>query len=66
MKRRLAAGRSGQSTVEYMLLVSVLVIGLGVAAYAFIPAFSEGTRGLGADASGLFDAGTQDGGGERR
>ena len=41
--------RSGQSTVEYMLLISVVVIAIVAAAYVFIPYFQEGTEELGGD-----------------
>lgn len=58
--------RRGQSTVEYVMLIAVLVIGLLVAAYAFVPGFSDGVDGLGGDVEGLFGAGTQNGGGDMR
>ena len=58
--------RRGQSTVEYVLLVSVLVIGLLVAAYAFVPAFSQGAGALEGDITGLFGSGTQNGAGDKR
>ena len=58
--------RRGQATTEYFLLISVAVIGLAVAAYAFIPGFSEGMTGLGSDASTLFGSGTSDGSGNKR
>lgn len=58
--------RSGQATTEYMLLVAVLIIGLLVAAYAFLPGFSEGVDGLGSDVQGLFSSGTQNGAGDMR
>ncbi len=46
--------RRGQSTVEWMLIVSVLIVGLLVAAYAFLPGFNRGVRHLGSDMSNLF------------
>lgn len=58
--------RRGQSTVEYVLIIAVLVIGLLVAAYAFVPGFSQGVDGLGDDVEGLFGAGTQNGSGGMR
>jgi Flp pilus assembly pilin Flp len=36
----------GQSTVEYMLLISVVVIAIVAAAYVFVPKFSDGTGKL--------------------
>ena len=68
-RARVAAGRDGrrgQSTVEYVLLVAVLVVGLLVAAYAFVPGFSDGVAGLGRDVEGLFGAAGTTGSGEMR
>ena len=49
--------RSGQSTVEWALVVSVLVIALVAAAYVFIPSFqAEMQRGGGA-LRGLYTSG---------
>jgi len=39
----------GQSTVEYMLLISVIVIAIVAAAYTFVPLFQEGVKKLGED-----------------
>lgn len=39
----------GQSTVEYMLLISVVVIAIVAAAYVFVPMFTEGVEDLGDD-----------------
>ena len=58
--------RRGQSTVEWMLLVSMLVVGLLVAAYAFLPNFQRGVRELGTDVSSLFAQGESDGSGDMR
>lgn len=58
--------RRGQATTEYFLLISVAVVGLAVAAYAFIPGFSEGIRHLGSDASGLLGSGGANGSNDRR
>ena len=43
--------RSGQTTTEYMILISVIVIAVVAAAYVFIPSFKEGVRALGDDVS---------------
>lgn len=43
--------RSGQSTVEYMLLISVVVIAIVAAAYVFLDPFKEGVETLGNDVS---------------
>ena len=56
----------GQSTVELMLLVSVLVIGLVAAAYAFMPDFQKGVSELGDDIGTLFAEGEQNGSGDMR
>ncbi len=58
--------RRGQSTIEWMLIVSVLAIGLAVAAYAFIPGFQSGVKGLGIDIDTLFAAGETNGSGNMR
>ncbi len=58
--------RRGQSTVESMLLVAVVVVGLALAAYAFVPGFQAGVRGLGDDMDTLFSQAEQDGSGDRR
>ena len=36
----------GQSTVEYMLLISVIVIAIVAAAYIFMPTFQSGVEAL--------------------
>ncbi|MDP2314184.1 MAG: hypothetical protein Q8P41_14875 [Pseudomonadota bacterium] len=58
--------RRGQATTEYFLLVSVAVVGLAVAAYAFIPGFQEGVIGLTTDTRTLFGAGTSNGSSDAR
>ena len=58
--------RRGQATTEYFLLISVAVVGLAVAAYAFVPGFSDGMDALGDDASSLLGAGTENGSGNKR
>jgi hypothetical protein len=58
--------RRGQATTEYFVLLSALVIGLLVAAYAFLPSFSDGMDDMGDDATRLLSAGTQDGHGDKR
>jgi Flp pilus assembly pilin Flp len=39
-------GNVGQTATEYMLIVSVIVLGLVAVASHFIPAFEEGITGL--------------------
>jgi hypothetical protein len=57
---------AGQATTEYLLLLSFLGVALVVAAYAFIPGFTEGVDGLGDDAAGLLGAGPRNGSGDKR
>lgn len=47
----------GQSTVEYMLLISVIVIALVAAAYVFVPVFKDGVRDLAADVKQILSTG---------
>ncbi len=58
--------RRGQSTVEWMLIVAMIVVGLVVAAYAFVPGFQRGVRELGTDVTSLFAQGESDGSGDMR
>jgi len=57
--------RSGQSTVEYMMLISVVVIAIVAAAYAFLDPFEKGVEKLGNDVSNTLATGDirMDGGG---
>ncbi|MED5371086.1 MAG: hypothetical protein VX899_08745 [Myxococcota bacterium] len=47
--------RSGQSTVEFMLAISVVVIGVAAAAYVFIGPLQEGMEALDDDTRILLD-----------
>jgi Flp pilus assembly pilin Flp len=47
----------GQSTVEYMLLISVIVIAIVAAAYIFFPTFQQGVQELAKDVSSILDSG---------
>lgn len=47
----------GQSTVEYMLLISVIVIALVAAAYVFVPVFKEGVENLAEDVKMILSTG---------
>lgn len=49
--------RSGQSTTEYMILISVIVIAIVAAAYIFIKPFQDGVRALALDISQILDTG---------
>jgi len=42
-------GRQGQSTVEYMMLISVIVIAIVAASYVFVPIFKGGVEELAND-----------------
>lgn len=58
--------RRGQATTEYLLLIAFLVVGLLVAAYAFLPGFSQGMDALEDDAGGLIASGTENGRADKR
>lgn len=47
----------GQSTVEYMLLISVIVIALVAAAWVFVPQFQDGVKDLGMDVKKMLSTG---------
>ncbi|MCB9758317.1 MAG: hypothetical protein H6739_00615 [Alphaproteobacteria bacterium] len=47
----------GQSTVEYMLLISVIIIAVVAAAYIFMPDFQKGVQALAKDVSSILDSG---------
>ncbi len=49
MLKELLKDEEGQSTVEYMLLISVIVIAIVAAAYVFIEPFKQGVLDLGKD-----------------
>ncbi len=56
----------GQSTVEYMLLISVIVIAIVAAAYIFMPTFQSGVEALAQDVSSILDTGKIGGTGTAR
>ncbi len=47
----------GQSTVEYMLLISVVVIAIVAAAYVFLDPFQSGVEDLAQDVQGGLSSG---------
>lgn len=47
----------GQSTVEYMLLISVIVIAIVAAAYVFIQPFKDGVLNLANDVKRILSEG---------
>lgn len=47
----------GQSTVEYMLLISVIVIAIVAAAYVFIQPFKDGVLNLANDVKRILSDG---------
>ncbi len=57
MFSQLIHDEEGQSTVEYMLLISVIVIALVAAAYVFVPAFERGVQDLGNDVRKILSTG---------
>jgi hypothetical protein len=50
--------RSGQSGTEYMMLISVVVIGVTYAAYTFIQPFENGVEDLGNDVKEILSTGS--------
>ncbi len=52
-----AISRRGQSTVEYMLLISVIVIAIVAAAYIFVPTFQQGVDNLALDIKDILSSG---------
>jgi len=55
--RKLLVDEEGQSTVEYMLLISVIVIAIVAAAYVFIEPFKQGVLDLGKDVKKILSDG---------
>lgn len=63
---RAARTRAGQSTVEYFLVVAVIVVALVAVAYSFVDPFSDGYEAMREDARTVLSSGTQDGSGNQR
>ncbi len=57
MFSQLIRDEEGQSTVEYMLLISVIVIALVAAAYVFVPVFQKGVEDLAQDVRKILSTG---------
>jgi Flp pilus assembly pilin Flp len=57
MIEELLRDEEGQSTVEYMLLISVIVIAVVAAAYVFIEPFKQGVLDLGKDVKEILSDG---------
>jgi Flp pilus assembly pilin Flp len=57
MLAELLKDEEGQSTVEYMLLISVIVIAIVAAAYVFIDPFKQGVLDLGKDIKKILSDG---------
>jgi Flp pilus assembly pilin Flp len=57
MFSQLIRDEEGQSTVEYMLLISVIVIALVAAAYVFVPVFEKGVQDLANDVRKILSTG---------
>ena len=55
--RRFLADEGGQTATEYMLIISVVVIAVVAAAYAFLPNFQDGVEELAEDVKFLLDTG---------
>lgn len=48
-------GRRGVSTTEYMLLVSVIVLGVVAAGFVLVPIFSEGVAAVAEDVKAMLE-----------
>jgi Flp pilus assembly pilin Flp len=57
MIKELLRDEDGQSTVEYMLLISVIVIAIVAAAYVFIDPFKQGVQNLAEDVKKILSDG---------
>jgi Flp pilus assembly pilin Flp len=57
MIKELLKDEEGQSTVEYMLLISVIVIAIVAAAYVFIDPFRQGVLDLAKDVKKILSDG---------
>lgn len=57
MIKELLKDEEGQSTVEYMLLISVIVIAIVAAAYVFIEPFRDGVLDLAKDIKKILSDG---------
>ena len=57
MIKELLRDEEGQSTVEYMLLISVIVIAIVAAAYVFIEPFKQGVQDLANDVKRILSDG---------
>jgi Flp pilus assembly pilin Flp len=57
MLAELLKDEEGQSTVEYMLLISVIVIAIVAAAYVFIQPFKDGVLDLANDVKRILSDG---------
>jgi len=55
--KSLLKDEEGQSTVEYMLLISVIVIAIVAAAYVFIEPFKQGVQDLANDVKRILSDG---------
>src|SRR3954469_16738264 len=51
---RSSVRRSGQTSSEHMLVISVIVVAAVAAAYTFLPDFQSGVASLGSDVSSIL------------
>lgn len=65
-RRHAPRARRGQSTVEYMLVLSVIVISMVYTAWAFQPFFESGYDGLERDVEKVITSATSDGSNDMR
>ncbi len=58
--------RRGQSTIEYLLYVSVIAVGLTATAYVFIGPLQQGFDSMRKDTQDVFQNGMREGSGDMR
>ena len=58
--------RQGQSTIEYLLYVSVIAVALTATAYVFIGPLERGFESMRKDSQDVFQNGMQEGSGDMR
>lgn len=56
--RGVVRSERGQTSTEYMMMISVVVIAVVAAAYTFVPSFQDGVSSLAQDTSSILDSGT--------
>ncbi len=66
MIKNFLRNEEGQTATEYMLIISVVVIAIVAAAYAFLPQFQAGVQALASDVKTILSGGNIGGSGVQR